>query len=184
MAIEDVCIFDCGLVGEDMNYIKIGKIINTHGIKGEVSIIPLTNDINRFSDLEIIYLGNKKIKVQIKQARPHKNAILLKFQEFDNINQVLSYVGDSIYIDEVEKQILPEDHFYIYDIVGSSVFNTTGEKIGVITEVNQYTSNDVYTIKNQEENKEYFIPAIKEFVVDVNIEEKKIVIEPIEGMIE
>lgn len=167
-----------------MNYIQIGKIVNTHGIKGEVAVASFTDDINRFNDLDTIYLGDNKTKLQVEQARFHKNMVLLKFKNFNNINEVLMDVGKFIYVAEVDKRVLPEDHFYIFDIIGSLVFDVNGEKIGVVTDINQSASNDIYIIKNEEKDREYLIPAVKEFFVEIDIENKKIVIDPIEGMIE
>ena len=167
-----------------MDYIQIGKIINTHGIKGQVKVYPLTNDINRFSHLKIAYLGDSKIKVRVEEVKYHKNMVILKFEEFNNINEILSCKEDFIYIDEKDKIDLPEGHFFIFDIIDCLVLNTQGEKIGVVTQVIQSASNDVYIVKDHIKNKEYMIPAVKEFVVNIDINNKKIVIDPIEGMIE
>lgn len=172
------------LVGEGMDYIQIGKIINTHGIKGEVIVASFTNDVNRFNDLDTIYLGDNKTKLQVEQARSHKNMVLLKFKNFNNINEVLMHIGKFIYVDEVDKRVLPENHFFIFDIIGSVVSDINGEEIGIITDVNQSASNDVYIIRNEKKDKEYLIPAVKEFFVEIDIKNKKIVIDPIEGMIE
>ena len=167
-----------------MDYIQIGKIINTHGIKGEVKVQPLTDDITRFDCLKTVYLGNDKLKVKVEGIKYHKNMVILKFERFNNINEVLSYKEDFIYIDEKEKIDLPDNHFFIFDIIGCLVFNTEGEKIGIITQVLQSVSNDIYIVKDDEKNKEYMIPAVKEFFININIDKKEIVIDPIEGMIE
>ncbi|WP_223376011.1 ribosome maturation factor RimM [Schnuerera sp. xch1] len=167
-----------------MDYIKIGRIINTHGIKGELKVYPLTDDITRFDDLEIIYLGYDKAKFEIERVKYFKELVILKFKEFNNINEVLKFKDEFIYIDVKDKVKLPEDHYFIFDIIGCTVFDTEGKKIGIVNDVIQSTSNDVYTVKNMETGKEYLIPAVKEFVVDVDINNEKITIDPIEGMIE
>jgi 16S rRNA processing protein RimM len=171
-------------VGESMDYIQIGKIINTHGIKGEVKVYPLTYDINRFSNLKKAYLGQNKIKVEVEKVKYHKDLVIIKFKEFNNINEILLYKDKFIYIEKEDIISLPKNHFFIFDIVDCQVFNMAGDKIGVVTEVIQSASNDVYVIRNYEKNKEYMIPAIKEFFVNIDIDNKKIVINPIEGMIE
>lgn len=167
-----------------MDYIQIGKIINTHGIKGEVKVYPLTYDINRFSNLKKAYLGQNKIKVEVEKVKYHKDLVIIKFKEFNNINEILLYKDKFIYIEKEDIISLPKNHFFIFDIVDCQVFNMAGDKIGVVTEVIQSASNDVYVIRNYEKNKEYMIPAIKEFFVNIDIDNKKIVINPIEGMIE
>lgn len=167
-----------------MEYIKVGRIINTHGIRGELKVFPLTDNLDRFDDLKIVYIGNNKEKVEIEQVKYHKGLAIIKLKEFHNINQVLKFKDDFLYIDVEDKVELPEDHYFIFDIVDCNVYDTEGRKIGVVTDVLQYTSNDVYVVKDKEKNKEYLIPAVKEFVVDIDVENKKIIIDPIEGMIE
>lgn len=167
-----------------MDYIKVGRIINTHGIKGELKIIPLTDNIDRFDDLKTSYLGDNKIKVEIDKVKYHKGFVIVKFKEYNNINDVIKYKDDFIYIDENDKVELPEDHYFIFDIVGCIVYDTEQNKIGKVTEVIQSVSNDVYVVKDIENYRDYLIPAVKEFVVEIDIENKTIIIDPIEGMIE
>lgn len=167
-----------------MEYIKVGRIINTHGIKGELKVFPLTDNLDRFDDLKIVYLGNNKEKVEIEQVKYHKGLVIIKFREFDNINQVLRFKDDFIYIDEEDKVKLPEGHYFIFDIIDCDVYDTEGRKIGIVIDVLQYTSNDVYVVKDQDKNKQYLIPAVKQFIVDIDVDNKKIIIDPIEGMIE
>lgn len=167
-----------------MDYIKVGRIINTHGIKGEVKIFPLTDNIERFNDLKKAYLGDNKLKVEIEKVKYYKGFAIIKFKEFDDINDVLKFKDHFIYIDEEDKVNLPKDHYFIFDIVGCTVYNTEGEKLGIVAEVIQYAANDVYVVRDEEKNKNYLIPAVKEFVIEVDIHNKKIIIDPIEGMIE
>ncbi|MDR7856357.1 ribosome maturation factor RimM [Tissierella sp.] len=167
-----------------MDYTIVGKIINTHGIKGEVKVFPLTNNINRFDFLKIAYIGEEKIRVQIEKVKYHKNFVILKFNGFNDINEILSFKDNYIFVDEEGLVKLPENHFFIYDLVGSQVIDIESNIVGTIKDVIQGASNDVYVIKNIEGNKEYLIPAVKQFIIDVNIVDKKIIINPIEGMIE
>ncbi len=167
-----------------MDYIKVGRITNTHGIKGELRVFPLTDNIERFNDLKIVYLGDNKEKVEIEDVKYHKGLAIIKFKEFDNINQVLKFKDEFVYIDAEDKVQLPEDHYFIFDIVDCTVYDTVGNKIGVVTDVLLYSANDVYVVKAHDKDKEYLIPAVKEFVKEVDIQNKKIIIDPIEGMIE
>lgn len=167
-----------------MDYTIIGKIISTHGIKGEVKVYPITDNLARFDCLKTAYIGDKKIKVELERVKYHKNLAILKFKEFDDINQIISFKDSFIYVDEEGKITLPENHFFIYDLLGSQVFDTQSNLIGTIVDVLQGASNDIYVVKDIEKSKEYLIPAVKQFIVDVNIADKTIVIDPIEGMIE
>lgn len=167
-----------------MDYTIIGKIISTHGIKGEVKVYPLTDNLDRFNYLKTAYIGDKKIKVELERVKYHKNLAILKFREFNDINEIISFKDSFIYVDEEGKVVLPEDHFFIYDLLDSQVFDTKANLIGTIIDVLQGPSNDVYVIKSIDNHKEYLIPAVKQFIIDVNTLDKKVVIDPIEGMIE
>ena len=166
------------------DYTIVGKITNTHGIKGEVKIFPLTDDMERFDHLKRAYIGESKTGVNLERVRYHKNLAIIKFKEYDDINEVLKFKDNYIYVDDEEKVILPEDHFFIYDLIDSQVFDMESNLVGNLIDVLKGPSNDVYIVKNMDKNKEYLIPAVKEFIIEVNINDKKIVINPIEGMIE
>ncbi len=167
-----------------MDYTVVGNIINSHGIKGEVKVYPLTNDIDRFSYLKSAYIGEEKFKVHIHGVKYHKGIVILKFKEFDDINHILKFKGMSIFVDEENRVVLAKDNYFIYELIDCQVFNVSGDELGYISNVIQAASNDVYVIKDIPNNKEYMIPAVKQFIKEVDIEKKKIIIDPIEGMIE
>lgn len=166
-----------------MDYTIIGKIINTHGIKGDLKIYPLTDSLDRFFDLEKIYIGNSKEEVIIKEVKTHKGFALLRFENLENINDVLKYKEEFIYIDEVNKIKLQENHYFISDLIGCRVLLKDGKEIGILIEVLQGGANDVYVVLSPEK-KEFLIPAVTEFIKTVDIDNNLIIIDPIEGMIE
>ncbi len=165
-----------------MERILVGKIVNTHGIKGDLKVYPYTDNIKRFSKLKRIYIGEEELAVQIESVKYHKEMALIKLKEFNNINDVLFLKNKLVYIDGVDKVKLLKDNYFIDDLIGCEVFDLEGNSIGHIKDVLQNSSNDIYIIEDK--NKEYLIPAVKEFIKDININKKKIVIDPIEGMIE
>lgn len=167
-----------------MDFTSIGKIINTHGIKGEVKIYPLTDDVNRFKELKTAFIGPNKDKVTIKTVKFQKNLVILKFDEFNDINEVLKYKDTSICVDEENLVELPEDHYFIFDLIGLKVYDMASTFIGELKDVIEGRSNDVYIIRNEELDKEYLIPAVGAFIKEIDIEENKMIIDPIEGMIE
>lgn len=167
-----------------MDYTIVGRITTSHGIKGELKVYPLTDDIERFDYLKNAYIGESKIPVELERVKYHKNLAIIKFKEYNDINEVLKFKDDFIYVDDKERVVLPEDHFFIYDLLNCQVFDTESNLIGIIEDVIQGPSNDVYVVKNKEKNKEYLIPVVKQFILEVNTMEKKIIIDPIEGMIE
>ena len=165
-----------------MDYISIGKITNTHGIKGELKVYPLTDDIKRFDILEKAYIGEDKIPVNVESVKYHKNLAILKFKEYNNINEVVDFKDYYIYVDKDGRVELPEGHFFIYEILDSQVFDLDENLIGYLSDVIQGPANDIYLIKDGE--KEYLIPAVGEFIKKIDLEKKRIYIQPIEGMIE
>ena len=167
-----------------MEFTIIGKITNTHGIKGEVRVYPLTDNIERFSDLDKVYIGEAKRQASVKTVKYHKGLAILGLEEFDNINQVLDFKDQYLYIDDEDRIVLPEDRYFIFDLIGCEVFDMANKSIGHIVDVILNMGNDVYVIKNHKGDKEYLIPAVKEFIKTIDIDKKKIVIDPIEGMIE
>ncbi len=164
-----------------MEFIIIGKIINTQGIKGEVKIQPLTSDLGRFAKLGTVYLGENKEKVTYEKSRIQKNFIILKLEEYNNINEVLKFKDQYIYISAEDKVKLKPGEYFITDLLDSKVYNMDHEEIGVVVDVYEGLSNDNYVIKNI--NGEFMVPAVKEFIKIVDVENKKIYIDPIEGMV-
>lgn len=163
-------------------YIQIGKIVNTQGIKGEVKVLPLTDDITRFEDLDMIYIEDQEREFEIERVWYKKNFVVLKFKGINNINDVLEYKNKVILIPEEDAIKLEEDTFFIHQIIGLVMYTDKGEKLGIVKDVLQLKSNDVYVVKN--EKKEHLIPATKEVVKEIDLEGNKIIIEPLEGMIE
>lgn len=168
-----------------MELINIGKIINTHGIRGELKIYPLTDDLTRFEKLSWVYIQTEKdtVKYNIDTIRYFKNIIILKFKEFDNINDVLNLKNTYIQIDRENAVKLPKDRFFLFDLIGMKVFESTGNYLGELYDVLQTGSNDVYIIK-REGNKDLLIPALKKVVKEVDIENKIMKVELLEGLLD
>lgn len=171
-----------------MEYIRVGKIINTHGIRGDVKVLPLTDNIKRFEKLKSVFIEDGKDCLIIEKVWYSKGFVMLKFKGYDNINDVLKYKDKYIVIEEKDAVKLPEDSYFIYQIIGLDVYCSDGRKIGKIVEVLQPGSNDVYVVEEidivNNVKKEHLIPAIKDVVKHIDIENKKMIIEPIEGLIE
>lgn len=165
-----------------MEYIQVGKIVNTHGIRGDVKVLPLTDDTKRFEELKSVFIGDDKLKLEISKVGYAKGNVILKFKNYDNINDVEKFKNTTVWIDEKDKVKLPQYSYFIHDIVGLEVYLSDGTHLGKVKDVLQPGANDVYIVKG--EGKEYLIPAIKDVVKEVNIDENKIIIEPLEGLLE
>lgn len=165
-----------------MEYLIIGKIVNTHGVRGELRVQPLTDNIDRFGDLNTVYLGSSKEAKTLKSYRLHKSFVLIKFKEHEDINEVLKYKNQYIYINIEDRVSLPEDSYFIYELLDMKVYDMDDNYLGEISDVLQGLSNDVYIIKKTDGG-EAMIPAVKEFIKNIDLENKKMSISPIEGMI-
>ncbi|AKL95500.1 16S rRNA processing protein RimM [Clostridium aceticum] len=166
-----------------MKYLKVGKILNTHGLKGEMKIFSLTDYDERFEELKWVYIEGYEEKFYIDKVKYRPKDILLSFKNYEDINQVEKFKGKYLLINESQKRDLPEDTYYIADIVGLEVYTLSGDYLGKVVQVLQAGSNEVYIIKD-ENGKEVMIPAVKEFMPEISLEKGKIIVTPIEGMIE
>lgn len=161
-------------------YTIVGVITNSHGIKGAVKVYPYTFDNNRFKEYGEVYLGDEKEKVHIKNVSFQKNLVLLTFEEYDDINQILKFKDCDIFIKDEDRKELDNDNYYLGDILGSEVYDQNEEFLGNIVEILQGASNDVYVVKNK--NIIGNIPAVKEFIKEVDTTNKIIRINKIEGL--
>jgi len=165
-------------------YLEIGQIVNTNGLKGTLKVKPLTDDITRFEDLETVYIqkGKELVEFTIQDVKYSKNMVLLKLEGIDNIEEAEKYKNFYLKINREDAVELEEDSYFIVDIIGCEVYTDTDELLGKVIDVFPTGSNDVYTVKNSE-GKEILLPAIEDVIKDVDIENKKIIIHLMEGLI-
>ncbi|WP_246082014.1 ribosome maturation factor RimM [Peptacetobacter hominis] len=169
---------------EKVTHFKVGKIVKTQGLKGDVRVLPSTDDIYRFDFLEVFYLGNDRdTEWEMENVRYKGNLVIMKIKGIDRVEDAERLVGKNIYVSRDESFELEEGEFFIADMIGIEVFTVSGERVGVLKDVLQYAANDVYVIKN-DEGKEFLIPAVMKFVPEIDIEEGKMIIDPIKGMLE
>ncbi|QDR80438.1 ribosome maturation factor RimM [Sporomusa termitida] len=164
----------------ETDLITIGKIVAPHGVRGDVRIFPLTDFPDRFHALKTVYVENVG-QMQLESARPHKKFILLKFAGINTMNEAGNLSGKLLKIGREDLVQLPAGQYYIFDIIGLNVFNEEGELLGIITDVLQPGSNDVYVIETQDKQ-ELLVPAIKEVVKQIDIAGKKMLVKLQEEM--
>lgn len=167
-----------------MKRLRVGQITNTHGVRGGLKVFPLTDYNERFEELEWVYIEGYEEKFIIRQVKYKKNFVILFFKDHWDINAVEKYKGKYLFIDECQRRELPEDTYYISDIIGLEVYTTENVYLGKIMDILQAGSNEVYIIKKDENSQEIMIPAVREFVPEINLEARKVIVSPIEGMIE
>ena len=160
------------------NRLEIGQIVNTFGINGFVKVKPFTDDITRFDKLKIIYINNKEYKIE--GVKYHKELVLLKLKGIDKIEQ--AELLRNLYLEIDRKDgVLEEGAYYIVDLIGIEVYTDTGKLLGKLDDIYNTGSNDIYVIKDKL-GKQLLLPAIKEVVKEISLEEKKIVVHLIKGL--
>ncbi len=158
---------------------EIGKIVNTFGIKGEVKILPYTENLEQFKKIKKIYISNKEVKVQ--SVKYHKNTVILKLEGVDDMTSAENLRGSIIEI-ERSKEKLPKDTYYIADLVGLEVYTDEGNLLGKLEDIYNTGANDIYTVKT-EDGKQILLPSISEVIKEIDIENKKIIVHILKGLI-
>ena len=164
--------------------LKVGVITTTHGVRGEVKVYPTTDEPERFLELDYVLLdtGRELRKLEIKNVKVFKNLVILKFKGVDNINDIEKYKGRDLWIPREEGQELEEDEYYIADLLGMSVVLENGQEFGTLKDVMETGANDVYIIDSAEHG-EVLLPAIKECILDVDLEKNVMTIHLMKGLI-
>ncbi len=166
-------------------YIRIGVISSSHGIKGEAKIYPTTDDVRRFSDLSACYLENKgeMIRLDITHVKYVKGMPVVQFSQFASIDDVMKFKNHDIYIPREEAVELDEDEYYIADLIDLRVVSDTGEELGILTDVMETGSNDVYIVTT-EKGKELLIPAIRDCILGIDFETNTMTIHVMPGLLD
>lgn len=158
---------------------KVGRIVNTQGLKGEIRIFPSTDYKEQFEDFETLYIKSEKIKVEIEKIRYKGELIIAKFKGLSNINDVEKYKNEEVFIDRDEL----EDVVFNEDMIGMKVVCEINGELGILNDVLVNPTQDVYVINSERFGKEILIPVVDEFVLEVNFETEEITVRLIEGMI-
>jgi len=165
--------------------LRVGVIANTHGIRGEVKVFPTTDEKERFKDLKkvILDMGKEQKVLEIQSVRFFKNLVILKFKGIDNINDIEMYKGKDLLVTREDAVPLEEGEYFIADLLDLDVYSDEDEKIGILYDVMQTGANDVYVVKT-EEGKEILLPAIDECILDINLEESRMTVHIMEGLLD
>ena len=164
---------------------RVGVISNTHGIRGEVKVYPTTDNVRRFDDLKEVILdtGKEQLNLHVTSVKYFKNMVILKFKEFDNINDIIPYKGMDLLVTRENAIPLEEGEYYIADIIGSKVITDEDKILGTLTDVLQAGANDVYVVKTKD-GKEVLLPSIEECILDRDIENKIVKVHIMKGLLD
>lgn len=166
------------------DYLQVGVIANTHGIRGEVKVFPRTDDPARFKKLKQVFLdtGNGYLEMKIEGVKFFKQFVILKFKGFDNINEIEKYKKRPLLVDREHAVRLKKDEYFIADLIGLTVYTEDGKLLGTLTDVLQTGANDVYVVE-MEDKKEVLIPAIGECILEVDLEGRKMQVHLLKGLL-
>lgn len=163
--------------------LQVGAITQTHGVRGEMKVFPLTDDVKRFKKGVCLILdtGKEKIEVEIDGVKFFKQYVILKFKGYDSINDIEKFVKKNLYVTRENAVKCKKDEYFIADLIGIEVCAEDEEIIGTITDVMQTGANDVYVVE-MTDGKEVLLPAIKECILQVDMEQKVMKIHKMPGL--
>ena len=164
--------------------LEIGQIVNTFGIKGIVKVKPFTDDIRRFDELKTVYVekNNNQTEYEIEEVKYHKDMVLIKFKGIDKVEQAEMLRNSYLTVsrDSVEK--LEEGRYYIVDLLGLEVYTDEQILLGTLEDIFNTGSNDIYVVKDKQ-GKQILLPAIQDVIKQIDIENKKIIVHLLPGLI-
>ena len=165
--------------------LQVGVITSTHGVRGEVKVFPTTDDPNRFKRLKEVILdtGKEEMVLEIEGVKFFKQFVILKFKGFDNINDIEKYRQKSLYVTRKNAVRLKRDEYFIADLMGLKVLDEQETRIGVLNDVMETGANDVYIIEMMD-GKELLLPAIKQCILNVDIENGFMQVHILEGLLD
>lgn len=162
----------------------VGKIVNTHGVKGEIKVMPTTEEPSRFEKLKTIYIEQRKqmTAYEIQSVRYHKGCVLLKLKGVEDMNAAELLKGSILKIDRKDSLPLKKDEYYISDLFGLQVYTEEGRYLGELVDIIETGSNDVYAVRKEDREKDLLLPAIKQVIKEVNIADQKMIAHLLEGL--
>ena len=166
------------------DFLRVGVISSTHGVRGEVKVFPTTDDPTRFKKLKEVILdtGREKKTLEIEQVKFFKNQVILKFKGFNNIDEIMPYKGKDLLIPREKAVPLGENENFIADLIDMEVVTDEGKALGTLIDVMETGANDVYIIDSNEHG-EVLLPAIKECILDVDLEKNTMTVQLMKGLL-
>lgn len=174
------------MYGEKELFITIGKILTTHGNKGELKVLPLTDFPERFQigDHVLLDLDGQLTEYHISSVRYHRQWVILGFAEIEDMSMAEELRGVLIKVPVEQVHPLPEGHYYVFQLVGLPVYTQEGDFLGNLKDVFPTGSNDVYQIQHPETGREILLPALKECVKSIDLENRRMVVKLLPGLID
>ncbi len=165
---------------------QVGVIASTHGLQGEVNVFPTTEDPSRFKKLKQVVLRTQRgeeLLLDVVSARFFKKFVIVKFKQFNNINEVEKFRGCELTIDRKDAIKLQPGEYYCADLIGLSIVDEDGSELGTLTEILQTGANDVYEMTRKDSGEKVYIPAIRDCIKEIDPEGGRIVIHVMDGLL-
>lgn len=165
--------------------LQVGAITSTHGVRGEVKVFPTTDDAKRYSKLKEVILGDGAgaLVLHIEGVKYFKNMVIVKFKEYNSLNEVEAIKGKNLYVTRDNAVKLKKDEYFVADLIGLAAIDENKNIRGELVDVMTTGANDVYIIE-LEDGRELLLPAIKECILDVDFEKEVIRINILEGLLD
>ena len=161
---------------EKKQYIEAGRIVNTHGVAGEVKIEVWLDSPQFLKSFKRCFIDGRE--VQLLSGRVHKGFLIAKLEGVEDVNAAMAMKGRTVFIDRADAR-LPKGAFFLQDIIGASVVDEQGNEIGKLTDVMETPASNVYVVKGE---REHLIPAVPEFIMSTDADNGIITVHLIEGM--
>lgn len=165
--------------------LQVGVITQTHGIRGEVKVFPTTDDVNRFKKLKEVTLdnGKERLVLEIEGVKFFKQYVILKFKGLDSINDIEKYKRAKLLVNRENAVRLRKNEYFIADLIGMEVMTDEGRRLGTLKDVLLTGANDVYVVE-RENGAEVLLPAIKECILEVDMEKGCMIVHVLDGLLE
>lgn len=165
--------------------LQVGVVTTTHGVRGEVKVFPTTDDPKRFKRLKetVLDTGKEQIVLEIESVKFFKNMVILKFKGYDNMDDVMKFKQKSLYVTRKNAVRLSKDEYFIADLIDLTVYDEEDKELGAIVDVMSTGANDVYVI-NMTDGRELLLPAIKDCILQVDMENRRMKVHVLDGLLD
>ena len=165
------------------DYLRVGVVTQTHGVRGEFKVFPTTDDVNRFKKLKKVFvsISSELVKKKVESVKFFKQFVILKLEGVDSMDEAEKLKNVELWVSREDAVACEEDEYYIADLIGLEVFADSGEKVGILKDVFSSSANDVYEVIN-DEGKSVLLPAIHDCILDVDIKGGKMTVHITEGL--
>ena len=165
------------------DYLRVGVVTQTHGVRGEFKVFPTTDDVNRFKKLKKVFvsISSEMTEKNVESVKFFKQFVILKLEGIDSMDDAEKIKNADLMVTRKDAVACEEDEYYIADLIGIEVFSDDGEKIGVLKDVYSSSANDVYEVL-RDDGKSVLLPAVHDCILDVDIKGGKMTVHITEGL--